>query len=68
MSIKEAPRDIVPPLYNPRPVKMPDMQDRQMTLHGYESRVDGRRVVAHVQYWVLLPLAAKEDVVEQKAQ
>jgi hypothetical protein len=39
-----------------------------MTLHGYERQVDGNRVVAHVQYWVLLPLAAKEDVVEQKAQ
>jgi hypothetical protein len=64
VSVKEELRDIVPPLYNPALVKMPDMQDSQMTLQGYEPQVDGDKVVAHMQYWVLSPLTAKEDVAE----
>jgi len=59
------PRDIVPPLYNPHPVKMPDMQDAQMTLHGYERQVAEDGLVAHIQYWVLLPLRLKERIDQQ---
>jgi hypothetical protein len=59
------PRDIVPPLYNPHVVKMPDMQDSQMTLHGYERQLEDKSVVAHMQYWVLLPLPLKEDTADQ---
>jgi hypothetical protein len=47
---------------------MPDMQDPQMTLHGYERRLEGENLVAYTQYWVLLPLLLKEDVSEQKTQ
>jgi hypothetical protein len=68
MKAKGGPRDIVPPLYNPHPVKMPDMQDPQMTLHGYERRLEGENIVSYTQYWVLLPLLLKEDVSEQKTQ
>ena len=68
MKTKGGPRDIVPPLYNPHPVKMPDMQDPQMTLHGYERRLEGENIVSYTQYWVLLPLLLKDDVSEQKTQ
>jgi hypothetical protein len=67
LDIKTAgwPRDIVPPLYNPHVAKMPDLQDLQMTLHGYERQLEGRSVIAHMQYWVLLPLPSKEDATDQ---
>lgn len=60
-------RDIVPPLYNPHLVKMPDMQDSQMTLYGYERYVKEGSLVAPIQYWVLLPVLLKEDS-ERKPQ
>jgi hypothetical protein len=59
------PRDIVPPLYNSHPVKMPDMQDPQITLHGYERHFEGENIVAYTQYWVLLPVLLKQDVAKQ---
>jgi hypothetical protein len=59
------PRDIVPPLYNPHVVKMPDLQDLQMTLNRYERQLEGRSVIAHMQYWVLLPLPSNKDATDQ---
>lgn len=61
LKAESGPRDIVPPLYNPRLVKMSDMQDPQMTLHGYERYGEENGLVAHIQYWVLLPVLLKED-------
>lgn len=58
-------RGIVPPLYNPHPVKMPDMQDPQMTLYGYERHVEEGTLVAGIQYWVLLPVPRKKGRDEQ---
>ena len=59
------PRDIVPPLCNPHIVKMPYLQDLQMTLNGYERQLEGRSVIAHMKYWVLLPSPSKEDATDQ---
>lgn len=61
LKAKGGPRDIVPALYNPHLVKMPDMHDPQMTLHGYERYREENGLVAHIQYWVLLPVLLKED-------
>jgi hypothetical protein len=66
MDAKGGPRNIVPPLYNPHPVKMPDMQDPQMTLYGYERQIEGENLVSYNQYWVLLPVLLKEDVPNKK--
>jgi len=65
LKAKGGPRDSVPPLYNPHPVKMPDMQDPQMTLHGYERYVEEGSLVAHIQYWVLVPILRKKGEDEQ---
>lgn len=65
LKAKGGPRDIVPLLYNPHPVKMPDMQDPQLTLHGYERHVEGGSLVANIQYWVLLPVLRKKSRDEQ---
>lgn len=65
MNVVGGPRDIVPPLYNPHPVKMPDMQDPQMTLRGYERHVEAGSLVADIQYWVLLPVLRKKGRDEQ---
>ena len=56
LEVKNGPRDVVPPLYNPCVMKMPDLQDLQMTLYGYERQFKDEYVVAHSQYWVLFPL------------
>lgn len=60
LEVKHGARDVVPPLYNPCVVKMPDLQDLQMTLYGYERQCEDENVVAHLQYWVLLPLLRKK--------
>lgn len=65
VNARHRPHDIVPPLYNPHPVKMPDMQDPQMTLYGCEHYVQGGNSVVHAQYWVLLPLRPTEGVNDQ---
>jgi hypothetical protein len=53
-SFPQAPRDIIPPLFDPQLVKMIDVQ---MTLHGYQIHVDAETgvVIHHAQVWVLRP-------------
>lgn len=65
MEVTHRPRDIVPPLYNPYVVKMPDMEDLHMTLYGYESDFKNEHAIAHIQYWVLIPVTPKEGIVIQ---
>jgi hypothetical protein len=36
-----------------------------MTLHGYERHVEGDSLVAHIQYWALLPVLRKKGRDEQ---
>jgi hypothetical protein len=40
---------------------MPDMQDPQITLHGYECHFEVTNIVSYIQYWILLPLSLRED-------
>ena len=55
MTISQAPRDIIPPLFDPQLVRM---LDNQMVLHGYQIHVDMETgVINHyVQVWMLRPV------------
>jgi hypothetical protein len=56
MTLKEGSRDVVPSLDNPCLGNGSEMKVSQMTLFEYERRVEHKIEVAHIQYWILLPL------------
>jgi hypothetical protein len=51
-TVPQAPRDVIPPLFDPQLVRM---TDSQMTLHGYQIHVDAETgaVTHYAQVWVL---------------
>jgi len=52
MTVSQAPRDIIPPLFDPQLVRM---TDSLMTLHGYQIHVDDETGAMrhYAQVWVL---------------
>lgn len=55
MSIPQAPRDLLAPLFDPQLVRM---TNTQMTLHGYQIRAEDGTPVHYAQSWVLRQVEA----------
>ena len=53
-TVPQAPRDIIPPLFDPQLVKM---TDSLMTLHGHQIHIDAETgaIRHYAQVWVLRP-------------
>jgi len=55
MSVPQAPRDLLAPLFDPQLVRM---TNTQMTLHGYQIRAEDGATVHYAQSWVLRQVEA----------
>jgi hypothetical protein len=55
MSVPQAPRDLLAPLFDPQLVRM---TNTQMTLHGYQIRAEDGTAVHYAQSWVLRQVEA----------